>query len=93
MNSSLPPLVSVYMPTKNRLALLKQAIESIISQSYPNIEILIVDDGSTDGTYQYLCDLKNSMPSLQVFRHEKSIGACAARNLAISTQRASLSPD
>jgi len=83
MNSSLPPLVSVYMPTKNRLALLKQAIQSITAQSYPNIEILIVDDGSTDGTYQYLCDLKNSMANLQVFRHEKSIGACAARNLAI----------
>jgi len=87
MTSTNLPLVSVYMPTKNRLALLKVAIESVLQQSYENIELLIVDDGSTDETCAYLADLSKSMPNLKIFRHEKSIGACAARNLAIKNAR------
>ena len=83
MTEDVTPLVSVYMPTKNRINLLKKALKSVLEQSYPNIELLIVDDGSTDGTFTYLTELMHSMPQLRAFRHEKSIGACAARNLAI----------
>lgn len=87
MNSSTLPLVSIYMPTKNRLDLLKRAIHSVVEQSYPNIELLIVDDGSTDETYAYLTELSNNMPNLIIFRHEQSTGACVARNLAIKHAR------
>lgn len=83
MIDSTLPLVSVYMPTKNRIELLKRAIQSIKEQTYPNIELLIVDDGSTDDTYAYLTKLSKTMSNLSIFRHEQSIGACAARNLAI----------
>lgn len=44
------PLVSVIIPTYNRAASLGNAIESVINQTYPNIQIIVVDDGSTDET-------------------------------------------
>lgn len=46
-------LVTAIITTHNRLPLLKRAIESVRSQTYPNIELIVVDDGSTDGTREY----------------------------------------
>ena len=45
-----PPLVSVVMPTRDRAGVLPRAIESVLGQTYPHLELLIVDDGSTDDT-------------------------------------------
>lgn len=78
------PLVSIYIPTKNRLDLLKRAIGSAISQSYRNIEIIIVDDGSTDGTWSYLTELKNRIDNVLIYKNSESLGACASRNIAIN---------
>ena len=75
-------LVSVYIPTKNRLELLKRAIQSVKDQTYKNIEIIVVDDGSTDGTREYLMQEMNARALKAIF-HEKSLGACVARNSAI----------
>lgn len=82
--SRLTPLVSVYIPTKNRLDLLKRAIDSVLSQSYPSIEIVVVDDNSTDGTRDYLEQLSKTTRVRPVFM-PVSVGACIARNLAIKT--------
>ena len=43
--------VSVVVPTFNRAYLIKRSIDSILKQTYKNFEILIIDDGSTDNTY------------------------------------------
>ncbi len=48
------PLVSVIIPTFNRLEFLKEAVESVEKQSSRDFELIIVDDGSTDGTGGYL---------------------------------------
>lgn len=74
--------VTVYIPTKNRLLLLQRAIESVQTQTYKDIELIVVDDGSTDGSRDYL---RNEMESgrLKAFFHEKSLGGSAARNTAI----------
>jgi len=77
------PLVSVYIPTKNRQALLATAIDSILQQTYPNVEILVVDDGSTDNTFEFLTQLANKHNNIVIFKNEVSKGACAARNIAI----------
>jgi len=81
------PLVSVYMPTKNRLTLLKKAIQSVFSQTYPMIELHVVDDGSTDGTFEYLQELAKTNSNVFIYRNEHSIGACAARNIAIKNAK------
>ena len=79
-------LVTVYIPTKNRLELLQRAIKSVQTQTYPNIELIVVDDGSTDGTREYLAK-EMEAGSLTAIFHEKSLGACAARNAAIKCSR------
>lgn len=80
------PLVTVYIPTRNRLELLRRAIGSVLAQTYKNIELIVVDDGSTDGTRGYLRELKRS-GSLRAFFFPARSGACVARNFAISRSR------
>lgn len=77
------PLVTVYIPTHNRAALVKRAIMSVINQTYANIEIIVVDDGSRDDSLHVLNELASQYSNLMVLSHEKPKGACAARNLAI----------
>ena len=74
--------VGIYIPSKNRLELLKKAIDSVLSQSYQNFKICVVDDGSTDGTFEYLRNLNH--PKITFIRNDESIGACASRNKAIA---------
>jgi glycosyltransferase involved in cell wall biosynthesis len=52
------PLVSVIIPTYNRLDFLLEAIESVQSQDYDHLELIVVDDGSTDGTKDKLKDME-----------------------------------
>lgn len=77
------PLVSVYIPTKNRLELLKKALTSVFEQTYKSIEVIVVDDGSTDETPQFLKALAAEKQNVSFFIQEESKGACAARNVAI----------
>lgn len=77
------PLVTVYIPTFNRLDLLKRAVESVRQQTYQNLEIIIVDDCSTDGTQDYLAQLANEDQRVRYFLKDKNSGACVSRNIAI----------
>lgn len=76
-------LVSIYIPTKNRVDSLKIAVESALNQTYQDIELIIVNDGATDGTHDYLVALANNDARVKYIQNKKSIGAPAARNLAI----------
>jgi glycosyltransferase involved in cell wall biosynthesis len=77
------PLISVYMPTYNRSQMMQRAVNSVLAQDYPNVELLIVDDCSQDDTWQVLNDLYGQHPRIRLFRQEVGRGACAARNMAI----------
>jgi glycosyltransferase involved in cell wall biosynthesis len=81
------PLVSVVLPTRDRCELLRRAIASVIAQSYPNWELLIVDDGSVDGTPGLLA--ANDHPRLRSFRGPGA-GVCGARNIALRHARGDL---
>jgi glycosyltransferase involved in cell wall biosynthesis len=76
-------LVSIYLPTKNREALLRRAVESVLTQSYTTLELIVVDDGSTDGTRSYLDTVRTADSRMRVIRNETSLGAPLSRNLAI----------
>jgi glycosyltransferase involved in cell wall biosynthesis len=84
------PLVTVYIPTKNRKNLLLRAFKSVINQTYRNIEIIIVDDGSIDGTTLLLKELAFQYHNLKVIFLTDSIGAPAARNQAIKLAQGDL---
>ena len=76
-------LVSIYLPTFNRVDLLKRAVSSVLEQSYENIELLIVDDGSDDGTTSYLEKLTSEDSRVRVLEKNGPKGAPASRNTAI----------
>jgi len=74
------PLISVVIPTYNRAHCLKDAIDSVLAQTYQNFEIIVVDDGSTDDTMGKLARYKTDIRYL----YQKNGGASAARNLGIN---------
>jgi len=76
------PLVSAIITTHNRLELLKRAIDGVRHQTYHNIELIVVDDGSDDGTQTY-CD-KESFKYIRIEKGE-SRGGNYARNLGIDS--------
>lgn len=69
-----PPLVSVLIATFNQVNLINETINSVLAQDYPNLEILISDDGSTDGTREILTDIAANNPSIKLFLQEKNLG-------------------
>lgn len=74
--------VSVVIPTYNCLPYLPKAIESVLAQDYKNIEILIVNDNSSDGTIKYLATLSKTHSNVVVINTD-GVGASSARNIAI----------
>ena len=81
------PLVSVYLPTRNRAEQLPRAIRSVLGQDYPELELLVVDDASTDRTSAVLARFAASDSRVRIFRQPASLGAPAARNRAIREAR------
>ena len=75
--SSPPPLVSVVIPCHNSAQYLSESVESVLAQTYPWIEIIVVDDGSTDET----CAIALSYPVQYVLQPNR--GVSAARNNGI----------
>lgn len=82
------PLVSVVIPTFNRKEMVVRAIESVLQQSYPNFELIVIDDGSTDGTEEivnnYFSDKRFN------YYYQQNKGQSAARNFGIDKSRGEL---
>ena len=87
-------LVSVIVPVCNVEAWLPSCLDSIINQSYSNLEIILVDDGSTD-TSGYICEIYAARDSRIKVVHQKNQGLSGARNsgLAIATGVYVIMPD
>lgn len=77
-------MVSVIIPTYNRAELLKRSIQSVLEQTYSDLELIIVDDGSTDDTEKVVSALNDSRIR---YIKQKNQGACVARNLGIDNAR------
>ncbi len=75
------PFLSIIVPTYNRLSLLNVTLDSILTQTCENpYELIVVDDGSIDGTWEFLEDLARSQRDVKIFRHPLNLGVSAARN-------------
>jgi glycosyltransferase involved in cell wall biosynthesis len=80
------PLVSVIIPTFNRAYCVGSAIDSALKQTHRNTEILVLDDGSTDGTRDLVKQSYSGDPRVRYFHHENR-GVTATRNRGISLSR------
>ncbi len=80
-------LVSVYIPTRNREHLLVRALDSVLGQTYTNIEVLVCDDASTDGTRDLVGDYAARHENIRYLRNDEQQGACLTRNRAIFAAR------
>ena len=78
MNPSTPPRVSIVLPTHNRPGLLREALDSVCSQTFSNWEALVVDDASTPGVA-----LDRGDPRIRILRHDAAQGGAAAKNTGI----------
>lgn len=76
------PTISIIVPVYNTELYLKECLESLIQQTLPNIEILCIDDGSTDHSYQILQHYANLDSRIKIFK-QKNLGPGAARNLGL----------
>jgi len=85
-NNTEIPLVSAVIPTFNRGWIIKEAVESILNQNYPNIETIVIDDGSTDDTAKKLSPYLDRITYLK----QKNKGVSAARNLGIDRSTGTL---
>lgn len=68
------PLVSIALCTYNGEEFLKEQLDTLVLQTYPNKEIIVVDDGSIDGTLEILENYSVNYPCLKVFKNEKNMG-------------------
>lgn len=78
-------MISVIIPTYNRARSLQRAAQSVLEQTFRDIELLIVDDGSNDDTAQVVEALSDSR--VRYLRQKENRGACAARNAGIRAAR------
>lgn len=81
------PLVSIITGYYNRAAFVDESIQSLCDQTYQNIEIIIFDDCSTDGTYEKLVRFERKDPRVKVIRHEKNKGFVQGLMDAISISK------
>lgn len=77
-------LISVIMPCFNAEPFVEQAIESVFGQSHPSVELIVIDDGSTDASFQKLEEACKRFPGLKVIRQNNQ-GPYPARNLGIAS--------
>lgn len=77
-------MISVIIPTYNRAATIKRAAESVLAQTVHDLELIIVDDGSTDNTREIVNSISDERV---IYIYQENAGACAARNNGIDHAR------
>ncbi len=78
------PKASIIIVTYNNLSLNRLCLASLFERTeWPNFEVFVVDNGSTDGTREYLLEAQNNFPDLQVILNEKNLGFAAANNIGL----------
>jgi glycosyltransferase involved in cell wall biosynthesis len=84
------PLISFVLPTYNRMEWIGECLQSLLTQTVKEIEIIIVEDGSTDGTREFLADWCPQFPNVRVILNETNIGAGRSRNIGAAAAKADI---
>ena len=84
------PLVSFVISVYNEENFILNSLDSILSQTYKNIEIRVIDDCSTDSTYNKLIEFKKKYKNVFVYRNEKNVGLTRSLNYLISQSKGDL---
>lgn len=84
------PLISILMPTYNVSPWVLDSINSILSQTYVNFELIIVDDCSTDNTYDILVNISKGDSRIVLLQNEKNLKICKTLNKALSYAKGKL---
>jgi teichuronic acid biosynthesis glycosyltransferase TuaG len=77
------PLVTVVIPTFNKAKTIEATVKSVLRQTYPRVEIILVDNGSTDSTREVISGLAESLVGLRVIYLPENLGPSNARNIGI----------
>jgi len=86
--SETPPLISVVMTAYNHASYVEETIQSVWDQTYPNLEIVVVDDASTDRTYDILTRLQSKSPvPMRVERNFVNVGPNVTQKRSVSLAR------
>ncbi|MGN6194453.1 MAG: glycosyltransferase family 2 protein [Ginsengibacter sp.] len=81
-------LVSVIIPVYNRSGLISETLDSLIRQTYPNWEAIVIDDGSTDGTFQLVENMAESEKRIRLYKRDREPkGAPVCRNIGIEKSK------
>jgi cellulose synthase/poly-beta-1,6-N-acetylglucosamine synthase-like glycosyltransferase len=78
------PRVSVLIPARNEVRNIQEALTSVLSQDYPNLEVIVMDDRSSDGTGGILSQMESRHPRLKVFRLSELPAGWIGKNHALS---------
>ena len=78
-------MISVILPTYNREAVLMRSVDSVLNQTVSDLELILVDDGSTDGTQTLIESIQD--PRIRYLKLDGNHGACAARNAGLDAAR------
>lgn len=82
-NAVATPLITVVMPAYNSATYLETAVSSIQNQTYSNLELIVVDDGSTDDTFKLVKKIARNDKRIQVFQNKTNCGVASTANKAI----------
>ena len=81
------PLVSVIIPTYNRKEYVVKAVDSAKGQTYGNVEIVVIDDGSTDATFETILELSKKDPRIVALKNSVNLGFVATLNVGVKASR------
>ncbi len=79
--------ISVIVPAHNVEAYIAQCIESIFRQTFKNLEIIVIDDASTDRTYEVAREAYGHLPNVRIIRNDRNRGVSESRNLGMKLAR------
>lgn len=81
------PLISVIIPAYNAEKYIRRTLKSVLTQTYPNLQIIVVNDGSTDNTADYVKNMRIKDPRILQINMENNQGVSSARNRGLLAAR------